>query len=150
MHSYSLTLPSLLLSPPLSSPVPSPSSPSPSSPPSSSPPPSLQYYVTAALRLEHMLKCPFLTMKDILFIFSNLARIAQLALEEDDSEWLQYVASILRCLFSFNFPRLKVEEHLPTIPDHRTPDFGLKFGQYCTTPEWKVYKEGTVSHVLVM
>lgn len=96
-----------------------------------------------------MLKCPFLTMKDVFFIFSNLARIAQLALEEDDTDWLQYVASILRCLFSFNFSRLKVEQHLLNIPDHRTPDFGIKFGHYCTTSEWMTYKEGMVRHVTV-
>lgn len=111
----------------------------------------LQYYVTASLRLEHMLKCPFLTMKDIFFIFSNLARIAQLALEDGDSEWLQYVAAILRCLFSLNMQRLKLDQHLQSLPDPRTPDFGTKFGQYCNTSEWKQYMQGTVSsHVTWM
>ena len=92
-----------------------------------------------------MLKCPFLTMKDVCFIFSNLARIAQMAIEEDDSDWLQYVASILRCLFTFNFSRLKLEEHLSQLPDYRTPDFGIGFAQYCTTAEWKDYMNGAVS-----
>ncbi len=105
----------------------------------------LQYYVTASLRLEHMLKCPLLTIKDVFFIFSNLARIARLAVEDGDSEWLQYIATILRSLFSANYPQLKVEEHLKNLPDHRTPDFGLKFGIYCTSEEWKNYMEGVVS-----
>ena len=109
----------------------------------------LQYYVTASLRLEHMLKCPFLTIKDVFFIFSNLARITRLAVEEDDSEWLQYVAAILRCLFSTSYPQLKLDEHLGNLPDHRTPDFGLKFGRYCTSQEWKDYVEGVVSCVWV-
>lgn len=105
----------------------------------------MQYYVTASLRLEHLLKCPFITLKDVSFIFSNLARIAQIAIEDDDSEWLQYVASILRCLFSFNFKRLLVEKHLPQLPDHRTPNFGMEFGKYCTTTEWENYVKGPVS-----
>lgn len=86
-------------------------------------------------------------MKDIHFIFSNLARVTQTALKENDSEWLQYVASILKCLFSFNYSRLKLDEHLPHLPDHRTPNFGMEFAQYCSKLEWMDYVAGQVSHM---
>ena len=109
-----------------------------------------QYYVTASLRLEHMLKCPHVSTKNIFFIFSNLARITKTTVQEEDSDWLQYIASVFRSLFSFNFSRLQLENELPHLPDYRKPNFGVEFAAYCTYKEWQDYVRGWVSQELVL
>ena len=87
--------------------------------------------------------------KDVFFIFSNLARIASMAINEDDSDWLQYVASTLRCLLTNNESRLNLEEDLQHLPDIRTPNFGAEFAKYCTCQEWLDFVGGKVSANLV-
>ena len=47
--------------------------------------PSIQYYVVASLKLEHLVKCPSLPYADIHFILSNLARTLSEALDNGET-----------------------------------------------------------------
>jgi len=82
------------------------------------------------------LKCPCLGKRDVFFIFSNLARIAKTAINGDDGDWMQYVASTLRCLLTSNESRLGLDRDLQSLPDFRKPNFVPEFVKYCTCKEW--------------
>ncbi len=105
----------------------------------------LQYYVIASLRLESILKCPCLGRKDVFFIFSNLARVADIAISRDDNDWLEYVASTLRCLLTSNESHLNLAEDLPNLPDFRIPNFSAEFAKYCQCQEWLNFMSGKAS-----
>ena len=79
------------------------------------------------------------------FIFSNLARITNTAVNKDDPDWLQYIASTIRCLLKNNESRLSLEEDLQQLPDFRTPNFGAEFANYCTCKEWLEFVGGKAS-----
>ena len=102
-------------------------------------------YTASSLRLESILKCPHMGRRDVFFIFSNLARIANTAVSKDDPDWLQYVASTIRCLLKNNEARLSLEEDLQQLPDFRTPNFGAEFANYCTCKEWLEFVGGKAS-----
>ena len=65
----------------------------------------------------------------------------------DEVERPQYVASVMRGVFTYHAAALKVASHLPNLPNYQAPSFTSEIVTFSSSEEWHSYKDGVVSAV---
>ena len=56
----------------------------------------------------------------------------------------QYIASVMRSMFTYHTATLDVAKHLPNLPNFQAPSFTSEFTGYSSSEEWHSYKDGMV------